>query len=500
MFAATAIVLAIAVAGGFVYERSRTRPQPGDYVGLSSQRLAFTLTVAPDRRTLTAELRWRCTRGDTRSEQGAVHRTRRTSVRIDGNGEFAWKGRVVEPIEDNEGRERLSLEGHRAYDGSLSGTWNAELAFFDGEARQIYYTCNTGPVKFRLARRDAPAGTDERGNRSTTLDADLDVVATGAGGPWVLGRDRSGSVLFRIDPATGRPAARTALRTVARPLLATGEGAAWVLTNPQGPPLGLARVDGRTHEVRRFSVPYRRPPVNQSLIQTFAVGLGGVWLHDGDRVLRLDPRTGRRTRTIRLAASTPAERLFPVCGQGGYEGVADRQSNLITLTADAVWVASTCGPREEPFGFLQRIDPRTNRVTRVIALRHGYSAMAADEDGIWAATRDLPALPAVGASAGRPAVAPLLHRLNLRSGRPASVTRLPAGPVNAIAVGAGATWLVQGGWRPGAAPAGTLARIDPASGRRSTVLRLERPVGVAVGDGGVWVLDAFARTLTRVRP
>ena len=41
MFAATAIVLAIAVAGGFVYERSRTRPQPGDYVGLSSQRLAL---------------------------------------------------------------------------------------------------------------------------------------------------------------------------------------------------------------------------------------------------------------------------------------------------------------------------------------------------------------------------------------------------------------------------------------------------------------------------
>ena len=256
-----------------------------------------------------------------------------------------------------------------------------QLAFFDAEARQIYYTCNTGPAKFRLERRDARAGTDERGNRSTTLDADVDDVATGAGGPWVLGRDRTGSVLFRIDPATGRPAARTALRSVTQPMLATGDGAAWVVTNAQGPHLGLARVDGRNHEVRRFSVAYRRPPLNQSLISTFAVGLGGVWLHDGDRVLRLDPRTGRRTRTIRLAASTPAERFFPVCGQGGYEGVADRQSNIITLAADAVWVASNCGPRDEPFGFLQRIDPRTNRVTRVIALRHGYSAMAADRDG-----------------------------------------------------------------------------------------------------------------------
>ena len=259
-----------------------------------------------------------------------MHRTRRTSVRIDGNGEFAWKGRVVEPIEDNEGRERLSLEGHRAYDGSLSGTWNAELAFFDGEARQIYYTCNTGPVKFRLARRDAPAGTDERGNRSTTLDADLDVVATGAGGPSVLGRDRSGSVLFRIDPATGRPAARTALRTVARPLLATGEGAAWVLTNPQGPPLGLARVDGRTHEVRRFSVPYRRPPVNQSLIQTFAVGLGGVWLQlrarragrtgaRPDRRHEDDPRRPRRARDRPRAQRQPARRarLGRLDGAGG---------------------------------------------------------------------------------------------------------------------------------------------------------------------------------------
>ena len=43
VFAAIAIVLAIAAALAALYERSRTRPRPGDYVGRSSQQLPFTL-------------------------------------------------------------------------------------------------------------------------------------------------------------------------------------------------------------------------------------------------------------------------------------------------------------------------------------------------------------------------------------------------------------------------------------------------------------------------
>jgi len=41
--------------------------------------------------------------------------------------------------------------------------------------------------------------------------------------------------------------------------------------------------------------------------------------------------------------------------------------------------------------------------------------------------------------------------------------------------------------------------VNAASGRLSTVLRLEQPSSLAIGEGSVWTVDTFAGTLTRVR-
>jgi len=51
--------------------------------------------------------------------------------------------------------------------------------------------------------------------------------------------------------------------------------------------------------------------------------------------------------------------------------------------------------------------------------------------------------------------------------------------------------------RMAGAPVDALHRVDAARARASTALRLEAPSSLALGDGRVWVVDAFGRTLRR---
>lgn len=111
---------------------------------------------------------------------------------------------------------------------------------------------------------------------------------------------------------------------------------------------------------------------------------------------------------------------------------------------------------------------------------------------MWAATGTAGLL---GADQQRPA----LHRIGLRDGQPVTVTRLPEGDVSGLGVSGGAVWLTQSGERRAGAPVGALRRVNAASGRLSTVLRLEQPSSLAIGEGSVWTVDTFAGTLTRVR-
>lgn len=172
----------------------------------------------------------------------------------------------------------------------------------------------------------------------------------------------------------------------------------------------------------------------------------------------------------------------------------------MAVGAGAVWVTTDCGPRRSRFGFLVRIDARTNRVTRAVALGATYHALAAGSLGVWGATSDAEAVPAIGRSKARAARFATLQRIGLRDGRPTVVTRLPAGGVGALDVSRDAVWATRLAPQRAGAPAGALLRVDPHTGRVSTVLVAEQPGDVSVGEQGVWVLDGFARTVTRVRP
>jgi hypothetical protein len=492
--AAIAVAIAIGVAVA-VFGSDGSRPLAGDYAGKSSQSLPFRLTVAPDRRTLTLDIRWRCPRR-------GVKMYRRRSVKIADDGTFSWRGPNTEAIDGGDGdeeREQLRIDGRADGDGRLKGTWHADFAYRNGESYLIESRCSSGPVTFEVGRRGGAPGTDDAGNRVIPLDVKVDKLAVGAGSVWVLGRGRRGQDLMQLDPATGRVVGHTPVRATVGNLIAAGEGAAWVLTFGDGPHNGLTRVDGRTGRVTNVLIATPGPPTpsDPPEVHDMAVGAGGVWLQRGDRVLRVDPQTSRVVATIRIPHSAPQPHQTP-CARLE-ESVSNRQNSLVAVGAGSVWVTSDCGRGASGFGFLLRIDPRTNRVTRRVALRASYTAIAAGSLGVWGATPGPAPYPALPGSKPVRAMPRALHRISVRDGRPDRVTTLPGGAATGLAVSRDAVWATRFGL-DNAAPAGVLLRLDASSGRPSTALALEQPYDLAVGEHGVWVIDGFARTLTRVRP
>ncbi len=476
------------------------RPAPGEYAGRTSQGLPVTVTVDEDGATLTLDIRWRC---PTPPEPGAdtVRPFRHRAATIDRDGTVSVPESTVASPEGI--RETGRLAARTTASGTLRGTWSGDYGSVTDDTD---LRCARGAVSFVVRRRCATPGTDAAGQPVIALDGPREVAA-GAGHVWVLEQGPRGAEVVRIDPATGALRARTSIgRTdgsvapprgsAFAPVLAAGEGAAWVVTGILGPRLELTRIDARTKQARRVAVtPAAAGPGGVApAFGSLAAGAGALWMLVGDRVLRLDARSGRVVRSIRLTPASAAGGAEH-CGRpgaGGLAGAPAPQAERLAIGAGAVWVASKCGPRPSRFGYLSRIDPRTNRVTRAVALRHSYSKIAAGRAGLWAATATATLLPP------RPPE-PALHRIDPAPGRPASVTSLPEGNVVGLGVAAGAVWVaVEGAPQRARAPVGTLHRLNPRRrARLSTALRLESPASLAVDGGRVWVVDAYAQTLRR---
>ena len=125
-----------------------------------------------------------------------------------------------------------------------------------------------------------------------------------------------------------------------------------------------------------------------------------------------------------------------------------------------------------------RVDPEFN--TPRLAARIGdvapdASAIAADGDSVWVA-------PAGG----------LLTHLNATTGAVAKRWDPNATPIG-IAVGEGAVWLTDG-------EADNVVRVDPTTGFVTPIAVGEGPTGITVGDGAVWVVDSLDDRLVRIDP
>jgi hypothetical protein len=164
-----------------------------------------------------------------------------------------------------------------------------------------------------------------------------------------------------IDPATNEATGTIALEprplaTAVQPTdIAFGYGSLWISDAGQQVVL---RID-----------PKRRAVADTigvgADVQALAVGFGSIWVADGNsaRVTRIDPSRDRVVATIPLGSS------------GGTPNV----SFAIAAGAGAVW--ATGGD-----GFVERIDPRTNRVVERVLVGDPRT-LAANARFVWCGTK-----------------------------------------------------------------------------------------------------------------
>jgi DNA-binding SARP family transcriptional activator/DNA-binding beta-propeller fold protein YncE len=235
--------------------------------------------------------------------------------------------------------------------------------------------------------------------------------------------------------------------------IAVGGGRVWVL-NRDAQTISLIDAKSRT------------------LVKTFAVGAtpaglaygaGRIWVGDSGApaAIELDTKSGAVVRTVLAPPLTPPPRRSGPLG------------GAIATGLGAVWLSSGNAT-------ITRIDPKTGGTVRI---RHrgltsdDISQLAVGEGAVWVSS-----------------CCSVVTRIHPATNTVAAVLEGFGGP---IAAGLGGVWLA-------AAEEGLLWRIEPSDRRRAnfptrTIGVGPNPLGVAVGEGSVWVANGDG-TVTRVDP
>jgi streptogramin lyase len=265
-------------------------------------------------------------------------------------------------------------------------------------------------------------------------------VAAGFGSVWVT---VSGG-LVRLDPATGAVVARIGVGS--RPWgVAVGEGAVWVGNWTDGT---VTRVDPATNRVTW------QVTLNLSLGEASPVGVaaggGSVWVADNssDEVWRLDPATGAILATTHVGDAHE----FVGFGDGG------------------VWVSSEDG-------IVGELDPATGTLTRSIAAGADADFLGFSPGSVWVTNY----------------ASEFLWRIDPATGAVAAKLRIGGGGAQGVAFDGSSLWVAM-------YDLGEALRIDPTSGR--TLRRVvvgEKPRGLVVAAGSVWVANSTSGTVSRIR-
>ncbi|HEY7618317.1 MAG TPA: PQQ-binding-like beta-propeller repeat protein [Solirubrobacteraceae bacterium] len=140
----------------------------------------------------------------------------------------------------------------------------------------------------------------------------LDQVAAGFGSAWVI--DGTNDRLLRMDPATRRVTARIPLRAAIA--VAVGRDAVWVGERIND----LVRIDPRTNGITRIAL------ARGAFSGGAPVPIGDVvWVVGADRALRLDTRSYRITKAIRVAPTGYSVRGGTVLGGDLWVLASNRQ-------------------------------------------------------------------------------------------------------------------------------------------------------------------------------
>jgi streptogramin lyase len=281
-------------------------------------------------------------------------------------------------------------------------------------------------------------------------------VAVGDGGVWVA--DNSGSRVIELDPMDGRPIGRPIPVAAGPEATAVGAGGVWVASGDGT----VTRIDPRTGQPDRAPVKVGDPG-------GIAAGSGAVWVtsRTTGTVTRIDPMTLE-------SAGDP----IPVGA-----GPAD-----VALGGGAAWVANTDD------GTVTRIDTSSGEADEPIAVAdYQVLGLCFGEDGVWVAKTD-----------DRLARMIDVIRIDPESSEVGDAAApVPAAIPVRLAAGEGGVWAtLVGGIRPPASTPrpGRVALLDPTSlDVPAQPVRVgDRPAGVAVGEGAVWVANSASGSVTRI--
>lgn len=281
--------------------------------------------------------------------------------------------------------------------------------------------------------------------------AGIVALTAGGGGDHI---EALGSGVAAIDPGTGRLASLTESET-APSNVAVGEGAVWVLNTEDRT---VSRVDPKTKKVvKRFGI--------GGVPSDIAAGAGALWVGKGGgaqnngtvSISRVDPRSDRITRTVRLPEMASGGRWPSV----GFPGIA--------VGAGAVWAIN-------PDQTISRIDPKTGR--RVATVKARASTIAAGDAGVWFVDSDRPAV----------------TQIDPRTNRVGQTISAGANVLLGIAVGAGSVWATGENeglvWRIGPGPHRVTRSIDTGAGVSF----------ITFGDGMVWAANWVDGKVSRIDP
>jgi YVTN family beta-propeller protein len=286
---------------------------------------------------------------------------------------------------------------------------------------------------------------------------------------------------------------RRALAALAAVVVLTAAVAAVVLTGGEparvsAPPESVAIIDPSTNRVVE-AIPVGGQP------SAIAAGAGGLWVANvEDRTLtRLDPATQEIVRRVPLegtptgvaAGPTGVWVAYGLAGSVARVGpqppheVVGTRSNVVGRSSGgaiaegggAVWVVSRSGE-------LAGIDRGLSRVVGTLSVGVAPSAVAVGEGFVWVA------------NGGASTVSVVNPRTVSVVVKPISVGAGPSG----VAVGEGAVWVAN-------RDDGTVTRIDPRSFAARTIPEVGAgPTGIATGAGAVWVTNRDDGTVTRIDP
>ena len=238
--------------------------------------------------------------------------------------------------------------------------------------------------------------------------------------------------------------------------VAVGDGAVWVLNNERET---VSRIDPRTKQVtKRFKT--------QGVPTDLAVGEGALWVGRAGgedttnatvSVSRLDPETGRITRTVRLRGDQGS---LPVAG-----------APKIAVGAGAVWAAN-------PDGNVSRIDPDSGRLEATIETGGEAWTIAAGDEGVWFVTDEPTGV----------------ARIDPRTNRVTRTIALGSDELFGVAVGAGSVWAT-------ASPEGVVWRVDPGRHAITRTIDVGVGVSfVSFGEGSAWAANYADGVVSRIDP